>query len=660
MSCEDIPSLLDLQNTKKHVDDFGRLMGTGEGDSINEVTGQTRPTYNKVMKSVGFKPGSGDFTTGFTVMPGERDIAWYDPVSLNWYSYLGVIPTGGYPVATGTNPVGSVDWKPVTDELLRNALDSVGGAGLVGDANYAQIRAYTGTSTKINCYGRVNVFDRAHGVFVLDSSDVVSADNDGTILIDALGRRWKRQVIGGAYPEWFGAKCDGVTDDTAALQATFANSKAIILTGNIKVSGTTLIKGGHEIKSEGATISTTSSSLTILYADAVDDWSISGGLTLEKFGFAGVAPTVRVEAHCGIAISGCLNWKLDGIVARGFSGSGFCVTTPTPEFRNAVASSLVSNCISHHNVVGFTHRPGFAAEYVAYTGCISRYNHLHGIEDLAGNIQWTGGQISHNVTIGVSIQSGFNDAHGNMTGAAINHNGGKAIEVVGTNNGFTFAGCSVFDNAVADGSTGGIYFDNCSGVVFTGCQLMADIIEISATGRNLIADCIFAAAPGRLYQHTVLSGGKNVLLRGCVRAGQDNLGVENAFGGSGIRFTRDAAQVIPGAAGDVIFNSPSNAFGQIQYSTSTGIVTIFHTGMYYIDVNLLVQTGATGVFADVYKGATLIGALTATTPSLGENHINGRILFHGVRGDSIRVQVRTNTAGSTVAAYSFIQIALMD
>ena len=53
MSCEDIPSLLDIQNTKKHIDDFGRLMGTGEGDSTNEVTGQVRPTYNKVMKGLG-------------------------------------------------------------------------------------------------------------------------------------------------------------------------------------------------------------------------------------------------------------------------------------------------------------------------------------------------------------------------------------------------------------------------------------------------------------------------------------------------------------------------------------------------------------------------------------------------------------------------------
>jgi len=131
MSCEDIPSLLDLQKVKKHADDFGRLMGTGEGDSINEVTGQVRPTYNKVMKSLGFKRGSGDFTTGFTVMPGERDIAWYDPVSKNWYSYLGVIPTGGYPVSPGTNPVVSVVWSPKTDETLRSDLSSPQGATLV-------------------------------------------------------------------------------------------------------------------------------------------------------------------------------------------------------------------------------------------------------------------------------------------------------------------------------------------------------------------------------------------------------------------------------------------------------------------------------------------------------------------------------------------------
>lgn len=131
MSCEDIPSLLDLQNTKKHVDDFGRLMGTGIGTSTNKVTGQVRPTYNKVIQQLGFKPGSGDFTTGFTVMPGERGVAWFNPVDNNWYSYLGIIPSSGYSVVAGTDPVGNSLWKPVTDNILRGDLSGDDGSSIV-------------------------------------------------------------------------------------------------------------------------------------------------------------------------------------------------------------------------------------------------------------------------------------------------------------------------------------------------------------------------------------------------------------------------------------------------------------------------------------------------------------------------------------------------
>lgn len=120
MSCENIPSISDLEKTKLHIDDFGRLIGgTESGYSTSGVTGKTRPTYDKIIADLGFKPGSGDFTTGFTVQPGQRDYAWYDPVSKNWYSYLGVIPPGGYVVIPGTNPVSNIDWKPVTDAILR-------------------------------------------------------------------------------------------------------------------------------------------------------------------------------------------------------------------------------------------------------------------------------------------------------------------------------------------------------------------------------------------------------------------------------------------------------------------------------------------------------------------------------------------------------------
>lgn len=136
MSCEDIPSLLDLQKAKKDVDDLGRLMGTGTGTSTNGNTGQVRPTYNKVVEQLGFKPGSGDFTTGFTVMLGERDIAWYNPVDMNWYSYLGVIPINGYQVLPGTDPTIGGLWQPVTNaieyDILRSELSATSGTDLIG------------------------------------------------------------------------------------------------------------------------------------------------------------------------------------------------------------------------------------------------------------------------------------------------------------------------------------------------------------------------------------------------------------------------------------------------------------------------------------------------------------------------------------------------
>lgn len=180
MSCEDIPSLLDLQNTKKHIDDLGRLMGTGEGDSTNEVTGQVRPTYNKVMKSVGFKPGSGDFTTGFTVMSGERDIAWYDPVSLNWYSYLGVIPTGGHPVAPGTNPVGDSNWSPRTDQLLREELAS----GF--DGVYIRNTTVDETSTGLFDVGiKLRFIDRGGAIATVQSGGIANGE---TVLNAGSGR----------------------------------------------------------------------------------------------------------------------------------------------------------------------------------------------------------------------------------------------------------------------------------------------------------------------------------------------------------------------------------------------------------------------------------------------------------------------------------------
>ena len=83
--------------------------------------------------------------------------------------------------------------------------------------NYAALRAYTGPVTGLFVRGVANIFDGGFGPFRVDADDTTSLDNGGTIIVDALGRRWKRIYSGGLNVKWFGAVGNGATDDTAAL-----------------------------------------------------------------------------------------------------------------------------------------------------------------------------------------------------------------------------------------------------------------------------------------------------------------------------------------------------------------------------------------------------------------------------------------------------------
>nr|WP_307763807.1 tail fiber domain-containing protein [uncultured Leclercia sp.] len=141
-----------------------------------------------------------------------------------------VVPPGSTPESAGG--VGPGKWVGVGDAALRSGLSKPDGASLIGGATYGEIRAYGGAANRINCLGRSNIFDHAHGDFVLDTADTTSADNDGTVLVDASGRRWKRQYDGDLVLTWFGAKGDGTTDNAAAFQKADAVGSAIALTGN--------------------------------------------------------------------------------------------------------------------------------------------------------------------------------------------------------------------------------------------------------------------------------------------------------------------------------------------------------------------------------------------------------------------------------------------
>jgi hypothetical protein len=71
------------------------------------------------------------------------------------------------------------------------------GGGAIVEANYGEIRAYTGSSEALILADPAN-----GGLFVYDSADTTTADNSSTVIVDTLNRRWKRQSTASTGSVW--------------------------------------------------------------------------------------------------------------------------------------------------------------------------------------------------------------------------------------------------------------------------------------------------------------------------------------------------------------------------------------------------------------------------------------------------------------------------
>lgn len=157
-----------------------------------------------------------------------------------------------YPTEADADADTNSEWD--VDDL--KLFSTTGLAGAVAGTE-ADLKAITGQVTEdiINLLGKDVLGDDGGGLFYFDSTSA-AADDDATIYQPDVGSgRWLRKYDVSVKPEWWGAKRDGSTDDTSALQAcaTFAEDNKftmLLSNGSYNFSSTLIFEDRISIRGQ--------------------------------------------------------------------------------------------------------------------------------------------------------------------------------------------------------------------------------------------------------------------------------------------------------------------------------------------------------------------------------------------------------------------------
>lgn len=192
-------------------------------NEVISIQENTRELWKRSLSDAGINLVSGSFEEG-AILSSATDAIWYiaGDQCYTWGGGLPkTVPAGSTPDSTGGITTGA--WIGSSDKSVLTTLAKPDGAKYLGQCpdmvTLRQTEPYF-DKQRISLRSYYAGGKYGGGEFLYDATDTTSSDDGGSIIVTPSGKRWKRVIDGQGYTfEDFGAKFDGVNDDTAAIQA---------------------------------------------------------------------------------------------------------------------------------------------------------------------------------------------------------------------------------------------------------------------------------------------------------------------------------------------------------------------------------------------------------------------------------------------------------
>lgn len=256
-------------------------------------------------------------------------------------------------------------------------------------------------------------------------------------------------------PQEYGAVGDGVTDDTTALTNAINSGMPVSLGGkylNYLVTATLNVPANSYIYGNGAILKT-SLNIGIL--------SLQNNAKIEGVIFEGDGISTNKKNQIGIFIDGGATFTnvsrtiVDKCSFNNLAGSGYLVKRVVNNHEgNILSNSIFKSCKIGVNIEE-------RGEYTIVNSCSFSLCDT-AVSIRGGNSLVTSCVISDNITYGILVLNGENDAHGTVSNCLVKHNDNFAVRVENINvKDFTFQSCEF--------TLGKVWLYKCEGVVFNNC-----------------------------------------------------------------------------------------------------------------------------------------------------------------------------------------------